>query len=190
VCSSDLPDWKAETTGSGGSGSVTMSGIGSVRLLGNGVLDTIRDVVYVDPERFDIMKTRLVASEIEPFNRALVEARKPYLLIGFGRWGTTDQSAGIPVDFGQISGAKVIVESALPELGAGMSQGSHFFHNVTSFKIFFFSVPHESAHGVKWDRIVRQRVVSRSEFVVHAEFEQPLSVRVDGRSGRGVIISV
>ena len=164
--------------------------VGSEQALGNGVLDTIRDVVYVDPERFDLMKTRLIASEIEPFNRALVEARKPYLLIGSGRWGTTDQSAGIPVDFGQISGAKVIVESALPELGAGMSQGSHFFHNVTSFKIFFLSVPHESAYGIKWDRILRQRVVSRSDFVVHAEFEQPLSVRVDGRSGRGVIIGV
>ncbi|HVP58183.1 MAG TPA: PEP/pyruvate-binding domain-containing protein [bacterium] len=163
--------------------------VASEQALGNGVLDTIRDVVYVDPAKFDIMKTRLVASEIEPFNRTLVEARKPYLLIGFGRWGTTDPSAGIPVDFGQISGAKVIVESALPEIRTAMSQGSHFFHNVTSFKIFFFSVPPESAYSVKWERILKQRVVSRSDFVVHAEFERPLSVRVDGRTGRGVILS-
>ena len=164
--------------------------VASEQVLGNGVLDTIKDVVYVDPERFDIMKTRLIASEIEPFNRALVEARKPYVLIGFGRWGTTDQSAGIPVDFGQVSGAKVMVEASLPDLRTPMSQGSHFFHNVTSFKIFFLSVPTESAYGIHWDRIARARVVSRSEFVVHAEFDRPLGVRVDGRSGRGVITSV
>jgi hypothetical protein len=118
-----------------------------------------------------------------------VEARKPYVLIGFGRWGTTDQAAGLPVDFGQISGAKVIVESALGDLRTSMSQGSHFFHNVTSFRIFYFSVPPESAYGIRWDRIARERIVSRSEFVVHAEFERPLRIKVDGRSGRGVITS-
>jgi len=163
--------------------------LASEQALGNGVLDTITDVVYVDPERFDIMKTRQIAAELEPFNRTLVEARKPYVLIGFGRWGTTDQAAGLPVDFGQISGAKVIVESALGDLRTSMSQGSHFFHNVTSFRIFYFSVPPESAYGIRWDRIARERIVSRSEFVVHAEFERPLRIKVDGRSGRGVITS-
>jgi hypothetical protein len=161
----------------------------SEQALGNGVLEGVRDVVYVDPARFDIMKTRQIAAELEPFNRALVEARRPYILIGFGRWGTTDESAGIPVDFGQISGAKVIVESALPGLVAAMSQGSHFFHNVTSFKIFYFSVPSESPYGIRWDAISGEPVVSRSEHVVHVEFKQPLSIRVDGRSGRGVILS-
>ncbi|MFZ1946267.1 MAG: PEP/pyruvate-binding domain-containing protein [bacterium] len=163
--------------------------VASEQVLGNGVIDTIRDLIYLDPERFDIMKTRQIASEIEPFNRALVEARKPYVLIGFGRWGTTDASAGIPADFSQISGAKVIVEASLPDLRTTMSQGSHFFHNVTSFKILFLSVPVESPFGIRWDRIARARVVSRSDFVVHAEFDQPLRVMVDGRSGRGVIAS-
>ena len=164
--------------------------VASEQVLGNGVLDTIRDVVYVDPEKFDVLKTRRIASEIESINRGLVEARKPYILMGFGRWGTTDPTGGIPVDFGQVSGAKVIVEASLPDLSSTMSQGSHFFHNVTSFKIFFLSVPTESAYGIKWDLIARQRIVARSEFVVHAEFDKPLSVRVDGRSGRGVIASV
>jgi hypothetical protein len=164
--------------------------VASEQVLGNGVLETIKDILYVDPERFDIMKTRQIASEIEPFNRTLVEARKPYVLIGFGRWGTTDPTGGIPVDFGQVSGAKVIVEASLPDLRTSMSQGSHFFHNVTSFRIFFLSVPTESAYGIRWDRIAQQRVVARSEFVIHAEFDKPLKVMVDGRSGRGVIASV
>jgi hypothetical protein len=164
--------------------------VASDHVLGNGVLDTITDVVYVDPARFDIMKTRQIADEIEPLNRALVEARKPYMLIGFGRWGTTDPTGGIPADFGQISGAKVIVESSLPDLTTSMSQGSHFFHNVTSFRIFYFSVPPDSPYGIKWDRIAGARMVSRSEFVVHAQFEQPLRIKVDGRSGRGVVASV
>jgi hypothetical protein len=72
-------------------------------------------------------------------NHWLVTFDIPYLLIGFGRWGTSDPQAGIPVNFGQISGAKVIVESALPETSSMLSQGSHFFHNITSFRVFYFS---------------------------------------------------
>jgi hypothetical protein len=157
-------------------------------VLGNGVLDTIRDVVFVKPEQFDRMKTNQIAAEIEPFNRRLVENKKPYLLIGFGRWGTTDPPAGIPVDFGQISGAKVIVEATLPNLTGTMSQGSHFFHNVTSFKIFYFSIPHESEYRIDWDWLMKQRVVSETTFVRHIELARPLVAKVDGRSGRGVII--
>jgi len=162
--------------------------VASERVLGNGVLDTIRDVVFVDPERFDTMKTARIAAELEPFNSRLIEARKPYVLIGFGRWGTTDPFAGVPVDFGQISGAKVIVESSLPDLRITMSQGSHFFHNMTSFRVLYFSISPEGESRIDWDWLGRQRVVSRSEFIVHVELERPLVVKVDGRSGRGVIL--
>ena len=134
------------------------------------------------------MKTHQIAAEIEPFNRRLVEAKKPYLLIGFGRWGTTDPPAGIPVDFGQISGAKVIVEAALPNLNIIMSQGSHFFHNVTSFKIFYFSIPHGSEYRIDWEWLMKQRTVSETHFVRHVELDAPLLAKVDGRSGRGVIM--
>ncbi|MCX5752485.1 MAG: hypothetical protein NTW97_02430 [Candidatus Krumholzibacteria bacterium] len=162
--------------------------LASETVLGNGALDTIRDVVFVHPERFDTMKTHQIASEIEPLNRRLVEAKKPYLLIGFGRWGTTDPPAGIPVDFGQISGAKVIVEAALPNLNIIMSQGSHFFHNVTSFRIFYFSIPHGSEYRIDWEWLMRQRTVSETHFVKHVELDAPLLAKVDGRSGRGVIM--
>ena len=161
--------------------------LASETVLGNGSLDEIRDIVFVDPERFDSLRTQQIAAEIEPFNKRLVEAKKPYVIIGFGRWGTTDPPAGIPVDFGQISGAKVIVEAALPELNTIMSQGSHFFHNVTSFKIFYFSIPHESEYRIDWAWLKSRRIVSETHFVQHVELERPLLVKVDGRCGRGVI---
>ena len=161
--------------------------LSSETVLGNGVLDTIRDVVFIDPERFDVRQSHRIASELESFNRDLIEARRPYVLIGFGRWGTTDPLGGIPVDFGQISGAKVIVEASLPDLNFMMSQGSHFFHNITSFKIFYFSIPHEGGYRIDWEWLMKQREVSRTRFVRHIELDAALTVTVDGRCGWGVI---
>ncbi|HUV35553.1 MAG TPA: PEP/pyruvate-binding domain-containing protein [Patescibacteria group bacterium] len=162
--------------------------LSSETVLGNGTLDTIRDVVFVDPERFDVKESRRIAAELDTFNRTLVDARTPYVLIGFGRWGTTDPLGGIPVNFGQISGAKVIVEASLPNLNVTMSQGSHFFHNVTSFKIFYFSIPHGGEYRIDWEWLMMQRAVSEGQFVRHVGLAVPLIVKVDGRSGRGVIL--
>ena len=162
--------------------------VASESVLGNGTVDDIRDVVYVDPESFDIMRTREIVPELDRANAELLEARRRYLLIGFGRWGTTDANAGIPADFGQISGAKVIVEAALPEVPHLLSQGSHFFHNITSFKIFYFSVPHDDACRIDWAWLRRQPCRAQGKFVRHVELGAPLDVRVDGRSARGVIL--
>jgi hypothetical protein len=156
-------------------------------VLGNGVLDSIRDIVFVDPDRFDAKVTHDIAAELEAVNRSLVDAKRPYLLIGFGRWGTTDPLAGIPVEFGQISGAKVIVELSLPGPGSTLSQGSHFFHNVTSFKIFYFSVHHWEEYGIDWEWLKEQAVVSEGRHVRHVELASSLKIKVDGRNGRGVI---
>jgi hypothetical protein len=157
-------------------------------VLGNGVINTIRDVVYVDPRRFDLMKTPEIASEVEEMNRRLMAAKRPYVLIGFGRWGTTDPYAGIPVDIGQISGAKVIVESSLPDHDITPSQGSHFFHNVTSFKILLFSIPQGSGRGIDWDWLHHQRATTEeSAHVRHVELASPLRIRVDAINRRGVI---
>ncbi len=162
--------------------------LSSENVLGNGVLETIRDVVYVDPERFDVLKSRDIASEIERLNGPLVEARRPYLLIGFGRWGTTDPLGGIPVDFGQISGAAAIVEASLPNLPFTLSQGSHFFHNVTSFKILYFSIRHHDGRGIDWEWLRRQERRQDGAFASRVELASPLVVKVDGRCGRGVIL--
>ena len=110
------------------------------------------------------------------------------MLIGFGRWGTSDPEGGIPVKFGQISGARVIVEATLPDLDFNLSQGSHFFHNLTSFKIFYLSIHHSGDYGIDWERLANEPAVDETEFVRHVEFASPLKVRVDGKNGRGLIV--
>lgn len=155
--------------------------------LGNGVLTSIRDVVFVKPEKFNIHHSEAVASEIERLNSPLAGAGTPYLLIGFGRWGTSDPQAGIPVNFGQIGGTRVIIESALPETSTILSQGSHFFHNLTSFKIFYFSINPSDKYKIDWEWLDRQATVRETEFVRHVRLRAPLIVKVDGRTSRGVI---
>jgi hypothetical protein len=156
--------------------------------LGNGFLENIRDVVFVKPEKFNVHHSETVASELELLNHRLRASDGPYLLIGFGRWGTSDPQAGIPVNFGQISGAKVIIESALPETSAMLSQGSHFFHNITSFKVFYFSLSPADPYRIDWDWLKKQPVTQETEFVRHVRLSAPLRIKVDGRTSRGVII--
>lgn len=160
----------------------------SETVLGNGETGDIHDVVYVKPETFDARATRAVAGEIEVFNRALTAAGRPYLLIGFGRWGSSDPWLGIPVEWAQISGARAIVEATLPEMNVERSQGSHFFHNITSFQVFYFSVHHAGTHRIDWVWLDTQPATGESPHARHVRLASPLRVRVDGRSGRGVIL--
>jgi len=161
---------------------------GASNVLGNGIVDTITKIVYVKKDSFEARHTPTIAKELEKFNHELVKNREPYLLIGFGRWGTSDPQGGIPVNFGQISGAKVIVESTLPEMDFIMSQGSHFFHNITSFKVFYFSIDHWGQNQIDWNWLDSQEVVGETEFVKQVKLNAPLTIKVDGRCGRGVII--
>jgi len=161
--------------------------VASESVLGNGMVDNINDVVYIKPETFDVKYTPEIAAELEIINRSLVDRKRPYLLIGFGRWGTSDPQGGIPVNFGQISGAKVIVESTLSDLNFNLSQGSHFFHNVTSFQICYFSLYHWGQYKINWDWLNQRPTIAETRFVKHVELSSPLKVKVDGRSGRGVI---
>lgn len=161
--------------------------VASESVLGNGSLDEVQDILYVKPQTFSAMRSRVVALEIEQLNRAILQAGRPYLLIGFGRWGSTDPSLGIPVNFGQISGAKVIVESTLPDMLVTLSQGSHFFHNITSFRILYFSVTSRNGRDIDWNWLDRQRVMQETPHARWVVADKPLSIRVDGRSGRGII---
>jgi hypothetical protein len=161
--------------------------VASESALGNGVLENIRDIVYVKPEKFSVHHSGTVAVELERLNQRLVSSGRPYLLVGFGRWGTSDSQAGIPVNFGQICGAKVIVESALPETSSMLSQGSHFFHNITSFRVFYFSVSPWDRYKIDWDWLNKQHVVKETGFVRQVKLLSPLKIRVDGRTSRGVI---
>jgi len=162
--------------------------VSSNKVMGNGIIKDIRDIIYVKPKTFDKSITAKIAHEIELLNKDLQELNLPYLLIGFGRWGSSEHWLGIPVDWGQISGAKVVVESTLPNINVELSQGSHFFHNLTSFNVNYFSVHHSSNHKIDWDWLEKQKVIKEMNLVKHIRLDSPLLIKVDGRTSKGVII--
>lgn len=158
-------------------------------VMGNGIVDDLQDIVFVKRDKFSPLNTRAMAQQIGLVNRELQLQHRPFLLIGFGRWGSSQPSLGIPVDWSQISGVRAIVEATLPEMNAELSQGSHFFHNLTSFRASYFMVPHDGKFGINWNWLNQQVVVRETEFIRHVRPAEPISVRVDGRSARGVILS-
>ena len=161
----------------------------SDRVLGNGVLQTIRDIVFVKPDVFDAGKSPQIAGEVDKINSRLREAGTPYLLIGPGRWGSTDPWLGIPVKWGQISGVKVVVEASLPNMNVDPSQGSHFFQNMTSLRIGYFTVPVDRSHGfIDWPWLQSLPVATETEFLKHICLPEPLTVMIDGRKSQGVIL--
>ena len=162
--------------------------VASDMVIGNGVVDNIRDIVFVRPETFSPMSTPAIAQHLEVVNRELQQHHRPFVLIGFGRWGSSHPSLGIPVDWSQISGARTIVEATLPEMNVELSQGSHFFHNLSSFRTSYFMVQHGGHGTIKWDWLNRQPVIYETELIRHVRPEKSLSVRVDGSSRRGVIL--
>ena len=162
--------------------------VSSRSALGNGVIDSIRDVVYIRPEAFDATHTNSIMRELEALNRRLVSENCPYVLIGFGRWGSSDPSAGIPVKFGQIAGARVIVESSFPGMGFMPSQGTHFFHNLTSFETLYFSTSCHGEQRIDWAWLARQSAAGEAGSVRHVRLLSPLLIKVDGRTSRGVIL--
>ncbi len=161
--------------------------VASSHVLGNGTREDIADIVYLRPEAFEAKHTPAIAAELEKINRALVGEGRPYVLIGFGRWGSSDPWLGVPVDWGQISGVGVLVEATLPQMTPDLSQGSHFFHNMISFGVFYLSVRHTDSHAIRWDWMDELPAVNESELVRHVRLPGPLSIRVDGKAGRGVI---
>jgi len=161
--------------------------VASISGMGNGTDESIADVVYVRPETFDARHTPAIARALQESNVRLMGEGRPYLLIGFGRFGSSDPWLGIPVNWGQIAGARAIVEAGLPGLFVEPSQGSHFFHNLSSFEVSYLTVPVGALRGIDFEWLDRQAAVSETEFVRHVRLAAPLLLRVDGRTGRGVI---
>jgi CheY-like chemotaxis protein len=160
----------------------------SNRVLGNGLIDDIKDVIVVDYHLFDRAKSREVAKEVAFFNNKLLADKKPYLLIGVGRWGTLDPWLGIPVKWEQISGAKAIVEADFKEITVEPSQGSHFFQNITSFMIGYFTVNLEKNMGyLDWEWLLKQKPVDKMEFIRHLSFNEPILIKMNGHKNKGVI---
>jgi hypothetical protein len=158
----------------------------SRRAAGNGRREIV-DVVYLDPERFEARHTPAIARELEELDRALVDAGRGYLLIGFGRWGSADPWLGVPVRWDQIAGARVLVEAGLPGWSPEPSQGSHFFHNLSSFGVLYLAVDADAETAPFWRFLAAQPEVARREHARHVRLARPLVVEVDGRSRRGVI---
>lgn len=156
--------------------------------MGNGKLQYIRDVVFVDPEKFDRLKTEEIAEEIKYHNTTIAREGDKYLLIGPGRWGTRDPLTGIPLQWSDIANAKVIVEQGLPNFPLDASLGSHFFHNVTSMNVGYFAIPFESKDTfIDFDILNQQEVVEELTYTRHVRFKAPLTVWMDGKKQSSVI---
>ncbi len=156
--------------------------------MGNGKVENIYDVVYVDPAKFDKLKTKQIAQEISEINRRFEECGKEYILIGPGRWGSRDAFTGIPVYWANISKARVIVEMGLPDYQIDASLGSHFFHNVTSMNVGYFSVPYQAGYAkLKMEALEQQKLIHETEFVKHVYFSKPLTILMNGRERKALI---
>jgi hypothetical protein len=161
----------------------------SNQVLGNGIIQDIYDAVVVDYHLFDRAKSREVVPEISAFNNKLIAEKKPYLLVGVGRWGSLDPWLGIPVNWEQIAGARVIIEASFKDMAVEPSQGSHFFQNITSFMVGYFSVNSVQKNGfVDWDWLLAQEPVETKTYTKHIRFKNPLLVKMNGRENKGIIL--
>jgi len=157
--------------------------------LGNGVIKGIYDLVYIKPDSFNPADNKEIAVEIEKINARFVREGTNYILIGPGRWGSADSWLGIPVRWPQISAARVIVESGLKNYRIDPSQGTHFFQNLTSFRVGYFTInPYINEGYYDVDYLDKQKVIYENSFLRHVRFDSPLEVMIDGKNHRGVIM--
>jgi hypothetical protein len=160
----------------------------STKVLGNGRIENLHDIVAVDSQRFERSRSQAVAKAVAHFNATLNAENRPYLLIGVGRWGSNDPWLGIPVEWDEISGARAIVEAGFRDFRVTPSQGSHFFQNLTAFQVGYFTVNPDAGEGsLDWEWIADQPAVEEKECVRHLQFSQPLRVVMNSKISQGVI---
>ena len=160
----------------------------STMVLGNGRIEHLLDIVVVDSHRFERSRSREVAEIVARFNAKLGIENCPYLLIGVGRWGSNDPWLGIPVEWDEISGARAIVEAGFRDFRVTPSQGSHFFQNLTSFQVGYFTVNPDAGEGsIDWPWLSAQAAVEEEGCVRHLHFDQPLRIVMNSRTSQGVI---
>jgi CheY-like chemotaxis protein len=160
----------------------------SNKVLGNGRIENLNDVVVVDSQRFERSRSQEVAKAVAHFNSLLSAENRPYLLIGVGRWGSNDPWLGIPVEWDEISGARVIVEAGFHDFRVTPSQGSHFFQNLTAFQIGYFTVNPDAGEGsVDWEWLNDQPSVDEDGCVRHLHFDTPMRVVMNSRQSQGII---
>lgn len=173
-------DWSKIDT----SGSI----IYSESALGTGVVEGVRDIIYLRPETFDPAATEKMAAEITRMNDVMRREGRPYVLVGFGRWGSSNPWLGVPVKWSDISDAKVIVECGLDNFRIEPSQGTHFFQNMTSFGVGYMTVnPYAGDGTLDFARLDAMPAVSESEYIRHVRFDEPLEICIDGIGNRAMV---
>jgi len=160
----------------------------SEEAMGNGVIEGIRDIVIVDPMKFDRTKTLEIGEEVRKLNLRLRAEGREYILIGPGRWGSRDRFLGIPVKWAEIDMAKVIVEVGLEDFQVESSQGTHFFHNIVATGAGYFNIPFHAEKGyIDWEWLRAQAPAEISEYLIHIQRAEPFIVNMFGRSGNATI---
>jgi len=161
----------------------------SSHVLGNGVIDDIFDIIFVNREVFDRSLSHKTAMAINKLNAKMVEQKKPYLLIGVGRWGSLDPWLGIPVAWDMINGARAIVEADFRDFRVSPSQGSHFFQNLTSFQVgYFTSRSTEPEDFIDWQWLLDQKPLEQTGSIIHLAFKDPVIVKMNGHENKGIIL--
>lgn len=160
----------------------------SESVLGNGIYNDIKDVIYVKIESFSSLNNAKIVEIIDKLNRVFVETDTNYVLVGPGRWGSSDPALGIPVKWSQISAARIIVESGLSNYRIDPSQGTHFFHNLTSFRVGYFTInPFINDGFYDVDYLNTQECLYEDEFVRHIRFKTELKIEIDGKTSKGIV---
>ena len=163
--------------------------LSSKNSLGHGVMDEIHDIIYVKTDGYSASNNSIIAREIEKMNQKFLNEGKNYVLVGPGRWGSSDSWLGIPVKWPHISAARVIVEAGLTNYRVDPSQGTHFFQNLTSFGVGYFTINAFIGDGVyNQDYLNAQDAVEETKFLRHIHFADPIIVKMDGKRKLGVVL--
>jgi CheY-like chemotaxis protein len=161
----------------------------SPSVLGHGRIDRVRDLIVIDSTRFGAARSQELAAELGRLNAELKETGTPYVLIGVGRFGSSEPTLGVPVTWDQISGARVVVEAGFRDFRVTPSQGSHFFQNLMTFNVGYFTVNPELGEGfIDWDWLAAQPAVSERSGIRHLRLHAPLVIKMNGRDHQGVIV--
>ena len=154
----------------------------SKHALGNAESNNVYDILFIHPDDFDVAKTIEIKQELLECNKQMLREERQYILIGPGRWGTSDRWLGVPVTWNDISGVSAIVETFTENLRVEPSQGSHFFHCITTLGINYVMVTNSSEEFIHWEWLANMPVHHKGQFITHIRFESPITIKVDGRT--------
>ncbi len=152
--------------------------------MGNGIISNINDIIFIDPDKFNKLKTIEMQKEIAYLNQKMKDLNRQYILIGPGRWGSRDRFLGIPVQWHDINKAKIIVETGMKDFIVDASQGTHFFHNLISMNAGYFTVPFNSdTDFIDWEWLKNQPIEEKTKHFIHIQTDDPTVIKMDGRNG-------